>query len=167
MRLGARAWLAALAGALAPALAAAQFTMVPPPLCRSPTPAASITVETYRIEAARHVYDCFPGRVFVGALPPLLYGVMTVSMEIDESGQIAAIDVVRRPASEAVEPWVLAMLRRSAPFPAPSLLPGGTVRFVETFFVDRSGLFQAHSLTDSPKGMVPADASVPVTPAPQ
>ena len=76
-------------------------------------------------------------------------------------------DVVRRPASEVIEPWVVAMLRRAAPFPAPRLLPGGTARFVETFFVDSSGLFQALSLSEGQKGSLPADSRPPPAPAPQ
>jgi len=163
-----RAGLLALAGALAPALAAAQFNMVPPPQCRAPAAAASTTEEAYRIEAARHVYDCFPGRVYLGVLPPLIFGVMTIEAEIDDKGQIVAVNVVRKPAADIVEPWVLAVLKRSAPFPAPARLPGGTVRFIETFFVDRSGLFQAHSLTEGHKGLPPpADLAAPLSALPQ
>jgi hypothetical protein len=30
-------------------------------------------------------------------------------------------------------------------------MPGGSVKFTETFFVDKSGLFQAFSLTEGQK----------------
>jgi hypothetical protein len=43
---------------------------------------------------------------------------------------------------------VLAMIRRAAPYPVPAKMPGGTVKFTETWFVDRSGLFQVMSLTE-------------------
>lgn len=163
---GARAaWLAG-AGALLPALAAAQFNMVPPPQCRAPAVAASSSEDAYRLEAARHIYDCFPGRVYIGVLPPLIYGVITVEAEIDQKGQIASISVVRKPAAEVIEPWILAVLRRSAPFPVPARLPGGVVRYVETFFVDRSGLFQTQSLTEGQKGMPPIEVSAPLTTTP-
>lgn len=159
----------ALAGACLlalPALAAAQFNMVPPPQCPPRAPAASSTVEAYRLEAARHVYECFPGRVYLGVLPPLIYGVITVEAEIDEKGEIAAMAVVRKPAAEVVEPWMVALLRRAAPFPAPAKLPGGVVRFVETFFVDRSGLFQSHSLTEGQKGLPPSEVASPLSATP-
>jgi hypothetical protein len=162
--------MTALAAAAAAILwsmpAAAQFNMVPPPQCPPQAPAASTTAEAYRLEASRHIYDCFPGRVYLGVLPPLIYGVITVEADIDEKGQIAAMSVVRKPASEAVEPWMLALLRRAAPFPAPAKLPGGVVRFVETFFVDRSGLFQSHALTEGQKGVPPTEVAAPLESSP-
>jgi hypothetical protein len=156
--------LAALAGA--PVLAAAQFNMVPPPQCPPHAAAAATTAAAYRLEAARHLYECFPGRVYLGVLPPLVYGVVTVEAEIDEKGRLASVNVVRKPAAEEVEPWVLAVLRRAIPFPAPANLPGGVVRFVETFFVDRSGLFQTHSLSEGQQGVPPAEASAPLSATP-
>jgi len=151
---------------LAPAPASAQFNMVPPPQCPAQAPAAAATAEDYRLEASRHIYDCFPGRVYLGVLPPLIYGVITVEADIDEKGQIATMNVVRKPAAEVVEPWMIALLRRAAPFPVPAKLPGGVVRFVETFFVDRSGLFQSHSLTEGQKGVPPAEVASPLTTTP-
>ena len=144
--------------------AAAQFNMVPPPQCPAPTSAASTTEVAYRLEAARHVYDCFPGRIYNGVLPPLIFGIMTIEAEIGDKGQLINVNVVRKPAADVIEPWVLAMLRRAAPFPAPARLPGATVRFVETFFVDRSGLFQTHSLTEGQAGSGPAPS--PASPLP-
>ena len=152
--------------AAAPLPAAAQFNMVPPPQCPPAAPAASTTEADYRVEASRHLYECFPGRVYLGALPPLVYGVVTVEAEIDAAGRIAALNVVRKPAAEEVEPWVVAVLRRAMPFPAPVNLPGGVARFVETFFVDRSGLFQVHSLTEGQQGVPPAEAATPLLRAP-
>lgn len=151
-----------LAAAGLPEQAAAQFNMVPPPLCRAPAPAASASAEAYRLEASRHLYECFPGRVYPDELPPLVYGIVSIETEIDERGRVTMLNVVRKPAAEEVEPWVLAVLRRAAPFPAPARLPGGTVRFIETFFVDRSGLFQTLSLTEGQRGTSPADVSAPL-----
>ncbi|MBL8343033.1 MAG: hypothetical protein JNL30_16320 [Rubrivivax sp.] len=141
--------------------------MVPPPLCRPPAPAAVATIEAYRLEASRHLYECFPGRVYPDELPPLVYGIVSVEAEIDERGRVTSLSVVRKPAAEEVEPWVLAVLRRAAPFPAPLRLPGGTARFVETFFVDRSGLFQTLSLTEGQRGSPPAEVSAPLSIHPQ
>ncbi len=130
----------------APALA--QFAMVPAPQCRPPQPSNQEEERQYRADAARHLYGCYPMRVYRGKLPPLLYGVMMVEVELDPAGQVANIQIVRKPAADEVAPWVMAMIRRAAPFPAPARFPGGTLRFTETFFVDKSGQFQTFSLTE-------------------
>jgi hypothetical protein len=135
-------------GLLAAGAAQAQFAMVPSPLCVAPHQSATADEEQYRIDAARHLYTCFPMRVFRGRVPPLLYGVMVVDIAIGADGAVSGVDVIRKPAAEEVEPWVVAMIRRAAPFPAPAKLPGGTVHFTETFVVDKSGLFQVMSLAE-------------------
>lgn len=134
--------------ALGPA-AWAQFSMVPAPQVKAPPRPSPAEIETeYRIDAARHVYAAYPSRIYRGVLPPLLYGIMMIETELDAAGQVVNVHVVRKPAADEVAPWVLAMLRRAAPYPAPAAMPGGTVRFTETWFVDRSGLFQLFSLTE-------------------
>jgi hypothetical protein len=149
--LAAAAWLG-VGGA-----AQAQFSMVPAPMCRPAAPANSDNEQDYRAEVARHLYACFPMRIYHGLLPPLLFGVITLVTEIDEKGQITALQVVRKPAAEPVEPWLLALVRRAAPFPLPLKLPGGRARITETFFVDTSGLFQTHSLTEGQQEGPPGD----------
>ena len=141
-----RSALAAAVLAAQPALA--QFAMVPAPQCQSPRASNNEVEQEYRIDAARHLYSCYPMRIYKGKLPPLLYGVMMVETELDAAGQVLDIRVVRKPAADEVAPWVLAMIKRAGPYPAPARMPGGTVRFTETFFVDKSGQFQAFSLTE-------------------
>ena len=144
----ARAHLFTLAvGLLAALPAAAQFSMVPAPLCTAPRESANAGEQEYRIDAARHIYACYPMRIYRGKLPPLLYGVMMVETELDATGNVINIQVVRKPAADEVAPWVLAMIRRASPFPAPAKMAGG-FKFTETFFVDKSGLFQAYSITE-------------------
>ena len=140
--------LALASGLVCAQAALAQFSMVPAPLCPPPRESANDVEQEYRIDAARHLYACFPMRVYRGKLPPLLYGVMMVETELDATGKVLDISVVRKPAADEVAPWVMAMIRRAAPYPAPAKMPGGTVKFTETFFVDKSGLFQAFSLTE-------------------
>ena len=140
--------VALLLGLCAAQGAFAQFSMVPAPLCAPPRESAQEDEAQFRIDAARHLYACYPMRVYRGKPPPLLYGVMMVEVELDAAGGVAGVNVIRKPAADEVAPWVMAMIRRAAPFPAPARLPGGTVRFTETFFVDKSGLFQAFSLTE-------------------
>jgi periplasmic protein TonB len=143
--------LIAVCAVLAASPASAQFSMVPAPLCAPPRESANDVEQEYRIDAARHLYTCYPMRVYRGKLQPLLYGIMMVETEIDPSGKVVDISVVRKPAADEVAPWVLAMIRRAQPFPVPAKFPGSTVRFTETFFVDKSGLFQAFSLTEGQK----------------
>ena len=128
--------------------AQAQFSMVPTPACAPPPPSAQDVEQEYRIDAARHLYGCYPMRVFRGKLPPLLYGIMIVEVELDAQGNVLATETTRRPAADEVAPWVIAMIKRAAPYPAPAKFPEGRLRFKETFFVDKSGRFQAFTLTE-------------------
>jgi hypothetical protein len=140
----------ATAALLLPPAARAQFSMVPTPTCKEPQPSQQEVEREFRIDASRHIYNCFPMRVYRGKLPPLLYGVMMVEIELDAQGNVVDLGVIRRPAADEVSPWILAMIRRASPFPAPARLAanGGKARFIETYFVDKSGLFQTHTLTE-------------------
>ncbi len=140
--------LAVGAGLLMAQHAMAQFNMVPTPQCKAPAPSGQEGEREFRVDAARHVYACFPMRVYRGQLPPLLYGVMMVETELDAGGNVLNIAVVRKPAADEVAPWIIAMIKRASPFPAPAKMAGGTVTYTETYFVDKSGLFQTFSLTE-------------------
>lgn len=151
-----RAWPAltlavalALAGA---APAAAQFTSVPAPATAGAPPRASVVdnERAYRADAARHLYAAYPQRIFKGRLPPLLYSVAVVETEIDHRGQVVGVQIIRKPAVDEVAPWIAAMIQRAAPFPVPEQLSaeGRTLKFVEIWLVDRSGLFQLDALTE-------------------
>lgn len=153
-RLGAGGWqaLCLCVALLAAPAALAQFSMVPAPLVQGAPRASPAEIETeYRLDAARHIYAAYPMRVYRGKLPPLLYGIIMLETELDATGQVVNVSVVRKPAADEVAPWVVAMVRRAAPYPAPAALPGGTVKFTETWFVDKSGLFQLFSLTEGQK----------------
>lgn len=144
---GCRAALAALLLAAGPALA--QFSMVPAPLTAGAAkPSAATDDKAYRTDAARHLYAAFPMRVMRGKMPPMLYSVMAVETEIDATGQVVNVSVVRKPAADEVAPWVVAMIKRAGPFPAPAAVGTGTVRYFEIWLVDKSGLFQLDTLTE-------------------
>ena len=128
--------------------AQAQFSIVPTPMCKKPAASTHVVEKEFRVDAARHLYSCYPMRIYRGKLPPLLYGVMMVETELDATGNVINISVVRKPAADEVAPWVMAMIRRAAPFPAPTKMDGGVAKFTEVYFVDKSGLFQAMSLTE-------------------
>ncbi|MBL8316258.1 MAG: hypothetical protein JNK55_21195 [Rubrivivax sp.] len=122
--------------------------MVPAPLCAAPRESVQEVEQEFRIDASRHLYACYPMRVYRGQMPPLLYGIMMVETDLDAAGHVLRTRVVRPPAADEVAPWVLAMIKRASPFPAPVRMAGGRVTFTETFFVDKSGLFQTFSLTE-------------------
>jgi hypothetical protein len=129
--------------------ALAQFSMVPAPLLPGPPRESAAEIEKeYRIDAARHIYAAYPMRVYRGKVPPLIYSVMMVETEIDATGQVLNVTVVRKPAADEVAPWVVAMIRRAAPFPPPLRMPGGKVSYTDIWLVDKSGLFQVDTLTE-------------------
>ena len=123
-----------------------QFAMVPTPL---PAPHSSSDAETelaYAVVAAKHIYATFPIRIFKGRLPPLLYGVAVTETDIDGKGNVVEVRMRRKPSAPEVEPWILSLIRRAGPFPAPTKL--GKVTHVEVWLVHRSGNFQLHTLTE-------------------
>ena len=141
--------MACLVACLVAGTAQAQFAMVPTPLvAAAPRDSAAEIEKEYRIDAAKHLYASYPSRIFRGRLPPLLYSVMVVETEIDATGQVLSVTVVRKPAADEVAPWVVAMIRRAAPFPPPVRMPGGSVRYLDIWLVDKSGLFQVDTLTE-------------------
>ena len=145
-------WLrrAALLTALVATQAAlAQFSMVPAPLLPGPPRESAAEIEKeYRIDAARHIYAAYPMRVYRGKVPPLIYSVMVVETEIDAAGKVINVHVVRKPAADEVAPWVVAMIRRAAPFPPPARMAGNRVSYTDIWLVDKSGLFQVDTLTE-------------------
>lgn len=141
-----RGWLLVLAGVCLGGLAQAQFSLVPSPLAAAAAPSEAETDPDYKREAARHLYASYPMRVYKGRMPPLLYGVMIVDTEIDAQGQIVDVRVRRPPAAPEVGPWVVAMIRKAGPFPAPAKL--GKATYTDIWLVHKSGNFQLDTLTE-------------------
>ena len=147
-----RSWLrgpALVAGLVLATAAQAQFSMVPSPVPQAVQRESGAEVEKeYRIDAARHIYASYPMRVMKGKMPPLLYSVMIVETEIDATGKVANVNVIRKPAAPEVAPWVVAMIQRAGPFPVPAKLGATGVRYTDIWLVDKSGLFQVDTLTE-------------------
>jgi len=133
-------------GCLLAALAHAQFAMVPSPLPAQPAPSQAESDKDYRADAAKHLYAAYPMRIFKGKMPPLLYGVTIVETEVDAEGKILDVKVRRPGAAPEVAPWVVAMIRRAGPFPAPAKL--GKATYVDIWLVHKSGNFQLDTLTE-------------------
>jgi protein TonB len=111
--------------------------------------AASTSAEAhaYRPQAARVIYARYPNRIYAGKLPPLLYAVGTLQVDLDGSGRVLALRWLRAPRHA---PEVIAeierMVRASAPYPAPPR--GQRITWTDTWLWDESGRFQLDTLTE-------------------
>jgi protein TonB len=114
-----------------------------------PRPRASnaATPRDYRRDAARHVYDINRQRVYVGKLPPLLYAVGTLQVNLDTNGKVLSMHWMRAPTHA---PEVVADIERTvlsaAPFPVAAQL--GTVTWTDTWLWDEEGHFQLDTLSE-------------------
>lgn len=105
------------------------------------------TPRDYRRDGAAHLYARNAQRIYAGKLPPLLYAVGVVQVDINASGAVTAIRWMRAPkqAPEVVAEIERA-LRAAAPFPAPIKL--GKVTYTDTWLWHKSGQFQLDTLTE-------------------
>jgi hypothetical protein len=127
----------------------AQFPNAPAPkptTTAPPAPSAAATTDEYKKVAARHLYAAYGPLVYKGKLPSLLYGVAVVETQLDASGQVTGVSMLRPPSGPGVAPWIQEMIRRASPFPAPTRL--GATRFTEIWLVDRGAMFQLDTLTE-------------------
>jgi protein TonB len=105
------------------------------------------TPRDYRRDAAAHLYARNGSRIYTGKMPPLLYAVGVLQVEIDGRGNVTGINWMRAPSQA---PEVMAEIERSvrlaAPYPAPVLLGG--VTYTDTWLWHKSGRFQLDTLTE-------------------
>lgn len=163
--------LGALAGAVAALLAACSSAppsaVTPPRVAVQPpseaqvTPAAPVagisghlsgpssatTPRAYRADAATHLYGLNQQRIYKGKLPPLLYAIGVLQVEVDGRGQVRALNWMRAPKHA---PEVIAEIERTvraaAPFPVPARM--GKVVYTDTWLWHKSGQFQLDTLTE-------------------
>jgi len=134
-----------LPSAIAPEAVAHNKDSPPKPI--NPALSSARSSADYRKDAARHIYQRLPERIFKGKLPPLLKAVVVVDIHIEPSGQVGRIDWVRVPKhAPEVKLDIEQAIRQSAPFPAPKYLR--QVSFTETWLWHRSGRFQLDTLTE-------------------
>jgi protein TonB len=162
-----RAWLRR-AGLLATALLGACGTTsvtgpapAEPPAAAAPpgvveagaTPITTMRVSSaanpraYRQDAATHLYGLNRERIYTGRLPPLLYAIGVLQVEVDGRGQVRNLSWMRAPRHA---PEVMAEIERTvraaAPFPAPARM--GRVVYTDTWLWHKSGRFQLDTLTE-------------------
>lgn len=123
------------------------------PAAAAPAPATNRRVsqatseKAYRQDAARAIYAAYPDNIYKGKLPPLLYAIAVVETELDANGNVRDVRMLRAPShAPEVTARVRDMIRKASPLPAPTRL--GTVKYTDTWLVDKSGKFQLDTLTE-------------------
>ena len=108
---------------------------------------SAATPRAYREDGATHIYGLNSDRVYKGRMPPLLYAVGVLNVEIDRVGRVTRLDWMRAPRHA---PEVVAEIERTvhqaSPFPAPTRL--GKVVYTDTWLWHKSGKFQLDTLTE-------------------
>ena len=101
----------------------------------------------YRQDGATHVYGLNAERIYKGRLPPQLYAIGVLNIEIDRVGRVTRLDWLRAPrhAPEVVAE-IERTVRQASPFPAPGRL--GKVVYTDTWLWHKSGKFQLDTLTE-------------------
>ena len=153
-----RARLTTLGLTLATALAAllggctsTPLTPEPPPIIEEAPGSAmvsqAVTPYAYRRDAAGHLYGRNMNRVYRGKMPPLLYAIGVLQVEVDGAGRVISTSWMRAPthAPEVVNEIELTV-RAAAPYPAPVRM--GRVTYTDTWLWHRSGTFQLDTLTE-------------------
>jgi protein TonB len=164
-----RFWLLALwSTAVAAIVAACKTPPAPPPAPEATAPpkapdtpivgpipaehgsarsSAATTPRAYRQDGASHLYGLNAERIYKGRMPPLLYAVGVMNVEIDRVGRVTKFDWMRAPRhAPEVMKEIEQMVREAAPFPAPTRL--GKVVYTDTWLWHKSGKFQLDTLTE-------------------
>jgi hypothetical protein len=135
----------------------------PPAPPRAPAPAVIATAPTkavpeskkssartareYRLDAAGHLYALNPQRIFQGKLPPLLYAIGVLEVEVDARGNVISTHWMRAPShAPEVVAEIERTVRQAAPYPVPARL--GRVTYTDTWLWHKSGKFQLDTLTE-------------------
>jgi periplasmic protein TonB len=105
------------------------------------------TLYEYKKQVATRLYEQNAHRIYKGKLPPLLYAVGVLQVQIGTTGQVEYLHWLRAPTHA---PEVMAEVERSvkaaAPYPAPVYL--GPTLITDTWLWHKSGKFQLDTLTE-------------------
>ena len=157
-----RFWLLTLLSAAAAAVVSACKT-APKPETQAPEASAVIgpvigtkgsarssgatSPRAYREDGATHLYGLNADRIFKGRMPPLLYAIGVLNIEIDRVGRVTRLDWMRAPRhAPEVTAEIERTVRQASPFPAPTRL--GKVVYTDTWLWHKSGKFQLDTLTE-------------------
>lgn len=119
----------------------------PAPQTSTPLSSQARTPKDYRRDAASHLYARQPEKIFKGRLPPMLYAVGVLNVDIDKRGQVQALNWQRAPRhAPEVMAEIEKMVRAAAPYPAP--LHMAKVTYTDVWLWHKSGRFQLDTLTE-------------------
>ena len=105
------------------------------------------SARAYREDGATHLYGLNADRIYKGKLPPQLYAVGVLNVEIDQAGRVTRIDWLRAPRhAPEVMREIERTVKQASPFPAPARL--GKVVYTDTWLWHKSGKFQLDTLTE-------------------
>ena len=137
----------------APRAAVAPAHVEPAPVAQSHQPAMviktsqAVNPRAYRTDAAHHIYAKNADRIYKGRMPPLLYAVGVLQVDVDEKGNVHNINWMRAPRhAPEVMAEIEKTVRAAAPFPAPARM--GHVVYTDTWLWHKSGRFQLDTLTE-------------------
>lgn len=137
-----------------PVVTAPAPTAEPAPPARVEVPdrvASAATPREYRRYGASHIYERNSSRIYSGKMPPMLYAVGVLNVDIDGMGQVQRVDWMRAPKhAPEVMAEIERLVRAAAPYPAPVRM--GRVTWTDTWLWDRSGRFQLDTLTEGQLG---------------
>jgi len=131
--------------AVSPAARAADALSVQPAMVVKTSLATN--PRAYRQDAASHIYSLNQTRIWKGRLPPMLYAVGTLQVEVDGRGNVRHLNWLRAPrhAPEVISE-IEKTVRDAAPFPVPARM--GKVVYTDTWLWHKSGRFQLDTLTE-------------------
>lgn len=138
--------------ALTPAPVTAPPVAVTPPVQPQIEPpkgpvSAAINPRDYRRDAASHLYGQNAHRIFKGKLPPLLYAIGVLQVDVDGQGRVSALRWMRAPShAPEVVTEIERTVRLAAPYPVPVRM--GQVTYTDTWLWHKSGRFQLDTLTE-------------------
>lgn len=103
----------------------------------------------YRKQAAQHLYEKNAHRIYKGMLPPMLYAIGVLQVQLDGQGRVRNLNWMRKPSHA---PEVVAEIERSVRAAAPFPAAGKPVTYTDTWLWDKSGRFQLDTLTEGQLG---------------
>ena len=107
----------------------------------------------YRKDAAAHLYSANTKRIYKGRMPPLLYAVGVLQVDLDPRGMVQKLNWMRAPShAPEVVAEIERTVRAAAPYPVAVNL--GHVTYTDTWLWHKSGNFQLDTLTEGQDGVV-------------
>ena len=121
--------------------------IVPPAPVETAAASSASNARDYRRDAASHLYGQNAQRIYTGKLPPMLYAIGVLQVDVDGRGQVTRLNWMRAPShAPEVVAEIERMVRRAAPFPRPARM--GKVTYTDTWLWHKSGRFQLDTLTE-------------------